>query len=1440
MAIHDPQPGQAPDGSAEGAAGAGGPGTAPPAGSPAVWHHRDRVRGGPTGLSRALQENLARTAVEVEIPEAHRRLLELCAGRRGVREATERVLREIHHPFPGWADALYELHRRATGDLASYLSGPGRTGEEAVRIFSELYLRVVTRGAPAEVRRDAVRHLLYFLEKAAREGVSVAGVHEAIRTALEALAPELARDRRAAAVAARPLRRLAAPLVAAARGGSAAAKAAARTALHLLAEALATTVEQWLELEDRAGWWRASLPADAAEPELPEEVEAISHAGLRRLAARIEALRGRDPLEAADELLALPDEGRLARAHLEAADRIGTRAGGDAAAVERIRWLVRVVAAPELADIHEAALADIRRTFARVRDAADRRAVEVLIGEIFGTLRTSSLSHSRSAFELVSEVGRAVFETGDPELAERVVAELLEWDFPPPRFSGFTEDWQVRVDPAHLRAIRTYLELIDTNPTLARSLIAALVIHLQVGGVFIADTDLFQKDVSRLLGSGIRDVYHTVKHLCRLFPVYFSDIGAEGELRDVSSRIDEITGRRDPVCHFLRKQCHVESNPRLLDLIDAVAEFWATGRSEALRPYLPDRIFDGLDPKAPELAGLRRIFETLAGEGPVHRIFSLPREEVEARMASLPGVDEVDREKARLLVRLRELVAQKYELSHRDLLDRLAASPRVRGSEVEALARALREERIEDALEVLLCVLERLKERITSDEPTRPVEDIYRKRHIAVGIPSLYGRYREEKLEALGLSFRIESLAGSLFERLVESQNFALMTRAELERVAQTVRLLLRALRVDGCSGRGVATGLAMLEDALCSEAVSIDQYVNIFQLLSRSVEQLVRIRYLEVYEPLLHRILPRMAQRGLLPVEPERSPEEVELMASESFFRELIARSFGLQPLDQLVGRVSRGLVEARDRFDRETLKLLMSYDPGRLAVPIHGRRAPAEGVVRLGNKGYMSTFLARDRFPVPPGFILTTELFRCRPAVRASQELRRDVERRIREEVAAIEEATGRRFGDPERPLLLSVRSGAAISMPGMLDTFLDVGINPEIAEGLGRVSGSAWGAWDAYRRFLQFWGMGHGIERDAFDHLMRDAKVRAGVAKKAHLPPDAMKELAFVYRRFLERRGVEVTDDPEAQLYACVDLVQASWFSEKAKVYRRALQIAEEWGTAVIVQSMVYGNLHQRSGTGVAMTRDPARAGGQVELYGDFVVQGQGEDVVGGLVETFPLSEAQRRAAAAPPAMSLERDFPRIYARLEELANRLIRGHGMFHQEIEFTFESDDPADLYILQTRDTVMSSVSEVRAFVPGEELDRARLAVGIGAGGGALSGRVAHTAEDIAELKRRHPDEPIVLLRPDTVPEDIPLILECEGLLTALGGATSHASVAAQRLGRTCVVGCRALEVCEEQRRSRIGSFVIRTGDFISINGLDGSVYAGRHPTEVVKRSRLV
>jgi pyruvate,orthophosphate dikinase len=304
--------------------------------------------------------------------------------------------------------------------------------------------------------------------------------------------------------------------------------------------------------------------------------------------------------------------------------------------------------------------------------------------------------------------------------------------------------------------------------------------------------------------------------------------------------------------------------------------------------------------------------------------------------------------------------------------------------------------------------------------------------------------------------------------------------------------------------------------------------------------------------------------------------------------------------------------------------------------------------------------------------------------------------------------------------------------------------------------------------------------------------------------------------------------------------VDLVLQSWHSSKARAYRRAMRIAEEWGTAVIVQKMVYGNLSDRSGTGVVLTTDPRRATGDVRLYGDYVVQGQGDDVVSGLVETYPIAEEQRLDEGQSSPHSLERDFPRLYEALLRHGRLLVHELGMFHQELEFTFESDDPDDLYILQSRDTVLAPVSTVSAFLVSEELERAKVGSGIGAGGGALSGRVAHTAEDIARLREAHPEDPILLLRPDTVPDDIPLILQSDGMLTAIGGATSHAALVAQRLGQTCVVGCRQLQVFEAEGRSELSGRTVTNGDFLSINGIDGSVYLGRHASTTVRGQRLV
>jgi pyruvate,orthophosphate dikinase len=314
------------------------------------------------------------------------------------------------------------------------------------------------------------------------------------------------------------------------------------------------------------------------------------------------------------------------------------------------------------------------------------------------------------------------------------------------------------------------------------------------------------------------------------------------------------------------------------------------------------------------------------------------------------------------------------------------------------------------------------------------------------------------------------------------------------------------------------------------------------------------------------------------------------------------------------------------------------------------------------------------------------------------------------------------------------------------------------------------------------------------------------------------------------------VQVVEDPFLQLRHCIQRVIQSWDADRAKLYRKEMKIADDWGTAVLVQAMVYGNLDDRSGTGVLFTRNPRKKTGGVSLFGDFVLRSQGEDVVRGLVETFPISEEQRRMAGQRAPLSMESHFPEIYGELLRISEDLVLVRGFNHQEVEFTFEDRDVPSLYVLQARDIITAEASVVTTFTPTPELDASYLAQGFGAGGGALSGRVAHSEKDIAEIWKDHPDCKIILVRPNTVPEDMHMIFLADGLLTSRGGATSHAAVAAQRIGRACVVGCRALHVDEREGKTTVGDRVIRSGDFLSINGYDGSVYVGAHEVKQTRR----
>ena len=930
--------------------------------------------GSDAGVGRALETNLAQTAVEVVIPDEHLVLLDISSPWFGVHRATEELLREVHHHYASWPQTLTDVHRRATSDFHHY--NRHARGPEALSVYCDIYARIVEQAADPAVRADAVRLWLNYLGiLVTRSGTRLEANLGVVGAALSRMRALIEPAPGLAAEASSRLRRLAQDLAAC---PSPAAGPVLDDALELLATALGHVYRAWGSREDPLTWYREIAGEDAGDLP-PEALQRISHARLRRHLDELATLTGADGgLRACvRQLLVLPDDREIVNAYLDAAQSVAADSPTPSGLLARVHWVLHLLEQDGLASVHEAALREVNSLCSRLIGAGERPAE--LVHEVFALLRRARFPRTRAVHELVGSIGSLAVASGDPGLVEALVEEMLGFDFDYPDFSGFTSEWGVEVSPAHLRGIRMYLRMIEADPLLASPLIAALVVHLRLGGVLILDTDLFQRDISSLLGREVAPVYLLVTQLLRLFPVYFNEIGAEGELRRTSTRLDEIEERRDPLCHFLRKQSHVDCNPLLASFADEIFRFWATGDPGPLARYVPETVMgdllvaDGAGARGPaEIAA--RLAER---EGGVERVLALEPEAVDARLAELPGSDAIGREKVSLLFHVRGEIRRKYALGHADVIPRLQRFGRIDTHRVTALAAALERGDPEEALDALLSVLEGLQGIILSPGPVEAFEDIYHKRHIAAGIPSMYGSYREDRFEAAGLTFRLESLAGALMERVMADDGLGgELTRDRMRAVARWLHLLHRAVRIGGYRAQGLAHCLSLLDQAVETDGVTVEQYMNIFQLTSRSVETLVRARILDAYEEPARRIVGRMIERGVLAPPPDDG-EWAALKISETFMRDLIAESPGLEQLDALVGRVLAALTERRDpRSQSSTRPAPLDLDAS--VVAFGAGEDPRAGIMTLGNKGFMLSRLVHLGFRVPSGFILTTELVR------------------------------------------------------------------------------------------------------------------------------------------------------------------------------------------------------------------------------------------------------------------------------------------------------------------------------------------------------------------------------------------------------------------------------------------------------------------------------
>ncbi|MCF8231255.1 MAG: hypothetical protein K9J27_03620 [Bacteroidales bacterium] len=1356
--------------------------------------------------SQALEANLAETRYKnIHIPAHHQSFIRLSEKYYGLHKRAAECLTEFHHPLCNKKFVTEELRKILISDFWFYsdCGNPGFAFDTIIDLHHELLKKELKQ----ELVRIILRTLLEFNIKAFEKSF-----YDKIDKSLDILAQNLKLHEETYIRSSGLFRKNLAKLI----GNG-----------HF--EEQATSLYRHILKKNSTYWYQTSHTREWLE----ENSTRISEARAQKL------------INLTDNYLAGINEKILAATSFDQLEEID---GFEEIAatyenfisqfdsfIEKFYYIFHLLQVPGMRGYQERLIWNINKMLRDAIEEVDNNHLPGFIDRIFELCHSMKDPHISSVLDILLTLGKKVIDrdnSEDKHIVNYFEKKLIDFGFETPGMIYVNEEWQLHVNKNHIKNIRVWLELIEYSQSIMEKLLSALIVNLKLGGIFISDTDLFQREITQILNSNIAPYYKKVKQLTRIFPVYFNEIGAEGQIRDTTTSMDEVYKRQDRLVHFLRKQVHTESNNTLINLTRKVFTFWYDGKKEDLKGYVPLDVYESIDPDSDHFKWIHLMVQHLCRKKncTVDALLTTTQEDMDRLIEQLPGELSNEKDKLRLreMHRLYAFLKEKYSFDTVDITPMLRQHSAFKKTEIEEFNKALSEESFEKSLRLIYHFMEHLKNIIFTSETSEGWENIYHKRHIAIGIPSMYGVYREPKFEAIGLTFRLERIATRLMEKVVHNINLDYISNKKLQDIYKILNFFREGLELDGITSQAFNSNLSMLKYSLTSRSFSLEQYINIFQFMAEDVRKIISKYFLKSYEYPLNRIVPQLFD----PVGKLNQKEQNRLISekSEKFFRELIASAFLVQPLDNFISRILGSLRSMIDNIRPEWISDIMTYNSDMSMSSLNTETPSLDNQIFLGSKAYFLKKLKLSGFPVPPGFVVTTEVFRRIDTIMNHPVIRRELETQLKREISRLERRTKKRFGDPQNPLLLSVRSGTAISMPGAMDTFLNVGMNDELTEQLSRRPNFAWTSWDCYRRLLQSWGMFHGISRDTFDQIMLEYKNKYAVKMKVEFKSQHMREIAFTYKEVLKENGVTFEEDVFEQLKTSVLFVFDSWSSDRAQVYRDHLQIADEWGTAAIIQEMKLGNLNRDSGTGVVFTQNPNRQRPGVHLYGDFSLSSQGEDIVGGLVNVHPVGETQRKQNRQTEK-SLQQMMPSIYKRIHDIATDLTENKGYNPQEIEFTFESSDPKDLYILQTRDQDITQPNIIKVFTP--KKDEMKLAGrGTGIGGGAINGIIAFDHSDLEKLKAQHPNQNLMLVRPDTVPDDIDMIFDCNGLLTAKGGATSHAAVTAVRLGKTCVVNCSALQVDEGNKIATLGNYTFKTGDEVAIDGNTGNIYKGQYPTD--------
>ncbi len=1134
----------------------------------------------------------------------------------------------------------------------------------------------------------------------------------------------------------------------------------------------------------------------------------------------------------------------------------------------------------------------------------------VLLGEI------ERGGNFRSAFSTVYNLGKNVIESGNLFITDYFIDILVRSKFCFPEITGIAEDWTVIVNSSHLENIRTWMNLIELDPAATRMLAASLIVNLKLGGVFLKDTDVFQRDISRLLNSDFRDEFYLITSLAAVFPAFYHDIGATGNIRAFTEAID-TNHKMDDLIHFLRKQVHVESSSQTVVLIQRIMEYWLTGDRRLLDRMVPDEVYENLDSffrmiNLDAEPGARAVFEAARNAFPEHAgekfwdFLSAVGEDAFMSFvdgSDFPGIGGGEKRdlagvfrsyfetrnptemtkilnhiKNRFGIDISETMIWKflYEISddefremfeevgrgdisrinvekfitllhvYRMIFDKYNFSDVRAISKLEQYARedlfepsedffpALSHGNDIDALSGLLKLQHRLKyETLLSDMEFEPVDTIEFKRHIAFGIPSMYGSYKEKKFDTLKVFFHINLLRVRFFERIVERLHLETYDPVDFDEIKKVLMLFFETFLIDGLANLEMTTFVNLLN----TPDMKVSQFRDtVTHLLTVHGEISDRFNdtYKYVCREAINRIgIDKISARFL----PKGHQPSIEVVI-DRFMRDQIMQSPLLQLFDNLLINLKDYL--SRDlavRGDAVCLNQKGVRRKGSFVFLLTGPREPVpEGktfgpVWEIGSKAHGLLFASNMKeIMVPQGFVLSSDLFkRLQDGNINNPRFRRKITYSLRK---YMEEFTGGRFANPKDPMLFSVRSGAVFSMPGVMDTITNVGITQEIIDHYAKTD--AWFAYDIYRRLIQDFAISsYGMDRGIFERMMKQAKDAAGVSLKEHLTGRQMEQLTRRYRYAINDYGFSIPKDPHKQLFYAIMSVFQSWNSNVSKNYRDFINVSDQWGTAVIVQKMVFGNINPDFITGVVYSMYLGKE--QMSLSGEYKTRAQGHDIVSGVAKVFPISEEQKKHQEKLREFpSLELRFPDVYRRLFETV-RKIRDRWGNDVEIEFTVEE---GIIYVLQIRGMTKHIFDVDELIESPAELQESLLGQGLAASGGAVSGRAVFDIERIDRIRDQYRGDRVILVRPETTPEDVIGLKKSDGILTSVGGMTSHAVLQMRRLEKSGVSDFSMMKIDEKNNRAVITpenrkekEVCLREGEFITIDGSSGNVFLGFHKT---------